>query len=102
VTDEQIKELRKVHSGVNGIIWRIFAMPHPADEREPLIRLEWGWTAAMTDDQLRECADDCPMGHDSVVTGLEDAKFLRDELSRLIVQLESGGDNLTSASGGSD
>lgn len=54
-----------------------------------IIELSWGWTAGMTDEELKEYAEDAPHGKESVRTTLDMAKELRDDLTRIIDATES-------------
>ena len=74
--------------GPNDIFWRILAVPCGKDGENPIIELRWGWTASMTPEELADLADDVPVGHSSVKTTLDMAKMLRDDLDRLIGEME--------------
>lgn len=79
--------------------WKIFAKriedtPEiiegiPFIEHEALIELSWGWTAGMTQDDMKNIAEDCPTGHDSIVTTLSLIKQLRDDLNLIIEEAEN-------------
>jgi hypothetical protein len=67
------------------IYWSIF----PIIKKEPetgktLIELQWGWTAGMSEAELKNIAEDAPTGYDKVTTTLEMAKELRDKLTEII------------------
>jgi len=72
------------------IFWKIYAkeIEHSKENGpatgEPVIELEWGWTAGMSEELLKKYADDAPQGKDSVQTTLSMAIELRDELNKII------------------
>jgi len=67
------------------IYWDIYAKElDNTQEEEPVIILEWGWTAGMTEAELANYAEDAPMGRSEVRTTLTMAKELRDQLDNII------------------
>lgn len=69
----------------DSIFWKIYAIERSdLKEREPVIQLEWGWTAGMSDEDLKNIADDAPQGKGMVQTTLSMAKELRDDLDKII------------------
>jgi hypothetical protein len=73
------------------IFWRIHARHLPErsqKEKQPIVQLEWGWTAGLSEEDLSNIAEDAPTGKSSVVTNLEFIKLLRDDLNQLIESLE--------------
>ena len=71
------------------IFWKIYVVERSdLDGREPVIQLEWGWTAGMSDEQMQRRADDAPKGKGFVRTTLSMARELRDDLSKIIDQHE--------------
>lgn len=77
------------------MFWNIFAkeVQLPEGRRpasgEPVIELEWGWTAGMTKKDMENYADDAPVGKDSVFTTVGMAKELRDRLDEIIAKHEA-------------
>lgn len=76
------------------MFWNIFAKEVQLPEGEapaggPVIELEWGWTAGMTEEDMENYADDAPTGKDSVLTTLDMAKGLRDRLDEIISRHEA-------------
>lgn len=51
---------------------------------KPLIQLQWGWMAAMSEEDIRYKYGDAPPELDFVRTTVEDAQALRDKLDELI------------------
>ncbi len=51
---------------------------------DPVIELSWGWTAGMTEDEMKEIADDSPTGYKGVRILLSQVIRLRDKLNELI------------------
>ena len=37
------------------------------DDGDRVVKLSWGWTAGLTDEEIADLADDCPKGHDFVL-----------------------------------
>ena len=67
------------------IYWNIYAKEFiEKQEEEPVIILEWGWTAGLTEEQLANYAEDAPVGKEEVRTTLTQAKELRDQLDNII------------------
>lgn len=62
------------------ILWNIHAYSEPGN----IIRLEWGWTAGMSDDEIADIADDAPNWKDTVKITMENARALRDKLNKLL------------------
>lgn len=78
----------QVEIPAESIYWKIHTVP-VIRGKEKLVRLEWGWTAGMTEEEIKnDYAEDAPTGSASVVTNLELAKELRDDLDRVIKELE--------------
>ena len=69
----------------DSVRWNILADPIEAEDGV-LVKLEWGWTAGMTEKDFENYADDAPRGSDSVCTGLDQAEELRDKLTEIINQ----------------
>jgi len=71
----------------SSILWKINVVERSdLKEREPVIQLEWGWTAGMSDEELENYAEDAPRGKDVVQTTLSMAEELRDDLDKIIAQ----------------
>ncbi len=73
------------------VLWGIHLKEvEPSDYRPhggPLLRtfeLQWGWDAGMSDDQLKELAEDAPRGCDSVRTTEDSLRELYDEIGKLL------------------
>lgn len=58
------------------------------------IELQWGWTAGMSEEDMKNYAEDAPSGYNSVTTTLDMAKELRDKLNIIIEQHEVRSDAL--------
>jgi hypothetical protein len=69
--------------------WNIHAKEVDENPKDPVIILEWGWTAGMTEEQLANYAEDAPTGKEQVKTTLSMAKELRDQLDNIIKQHEN-------------
>ena len=85
-TDENIRNA--VESGVvpirsSDIYWKLHSR-YFRKGREQLVSLQWGWTAGLTEKELKRLASDAPRGHSEVVTTLRMARELRDDLNRII------------------
>ncbi len=76
------------------MFWNILAKEVQLPEGEgsagggPVVELEWGWTAGMSEEELENYADDAPTGKDSVLTTLSMAKGLRGRLDEIIARHE--------------
>jgi len=65
--------------------WQVYAKElDNIQGEEPVIILEWGWTAGLTEEQLANYAEDAPMGREEVKTTLTMAKELKDQLDNII------------------
>jgi len=77
------------------MFWNILAKEVQMPEGEgpacggPVVELEWGWTAGMSEEEAGRCAADAPTGKDSVLTTLDMARGLRDRLSEIIARHEA-------------
>ena len=78
----------------SSIFWKIYAKEvqtppneQPAD-KQPIIQLEWGWTAGMSEKDLENYAEDAPQGKETVLTTLQMAEELRDQLNEIISRHE--------------
>lgn len=70
-----------------GICWDIQCEPVKIENDSSdnqYIELSWGWTAGMSEEQIKELADDCPTGHDSVVITRRIAEDLIENLQNLL------------------
>ena len=67
------------------VFWKVYAkeLDLPS-EKSTVIQLEWGWTAGMSEEELENYAKDAPEGKASVLTTLEMATELRDQLNEII------------------
>ena len=66
----------------SGLFWRIIAKRAGKDGKDKLVSLQWGWTAGMTKKQLANY--DGPKGKGEIITTMEFAEELRDELTKLL------------------
>lgn len=65
--------------------WIIHAKKEQREgEKEPVIRLSWGWTAGMSDEEKAYIAEDSPKGEEYVYLSRELAIDLRDKLDNLL------------------
>jgi len=75
-----------------GMFWKIHAIPvdsHPqnkthGEEKLPLVRLEWGWTAGMSEEDMENYAEDAPSGKEEIYINWSSIKNLRDDLTKII------------------
>lgn len=60
------------------IIWRIHVVKSDVKGApdSPCVALEWGWTAGLTEEDLKNYAEDAPRGKDSVIIGVCDIPLL--------------------------
>lgn len=74
----------------DGIYWNIQAYPKREEKtNKPLIRLEWGWSAGMDDEQRMKSAEaGNPVGYNTVTTTPEMAKMLIWQLEKIIKDFE--------------
>jgi len=67
------------------ILWNIHAKPVKVGTTPPIgVKLEWGWTAGKTEEELASYAHDAPTGSASVTTTLDLAIELRNKLNKII------------------
>ncbi len=57
----------------------------PAGQKHA-IQLEWGWTAGMSEEELKGIAEDSPMGKEHVRITLDMAEKLRDDLTAILAK----------------
>lgn len=55
--------------------------------KESIIELSWGWTAGMSDEEIKNLADDSPTGHHSIRILSSQAERLKDKLTEAIDKL---------------
>jgi len=93
IDEFRLAELEYIDSEeLPGIFWKIFAIPvdsdptdkHIGKEHEPYVRLEWGWSAGLTEEKLATLAEDSPKGKDFLYTSLRSIKELRDDLTSIL------------------
>lgn len=77
----------------NSILWNVHPVAREAEEGV-VVDLEWGWTAGMSEEDMKTLAPDCPRGHDFVRTTLRHAKLLRDALNEIIEKHEARDEEL--------
>lgn len=70
------------------IFWNIVPIVRDAGLDGIVVELQWGWTAGMTPEQMKNYAEDAPKGYDKVATNLDMARELRDKLNVIIEQYE--------------
>jgi hypothetical protein len=68
----------------DAVLWNIKPVVRESEGDGILVELQWGWTAGMFEEDLKNIADDAPTGHDSVTTNLDMIEELRDELNVII------------------
>ena len=79
-----------------GMFWQVFAVPVDSDpfqkyegeEHLPYIRLEWGWDAGRTEEELAKRAEDCPSGKEYIYMNLHSIRKLRDDLTTILDKYE--------------
>lgn len=69
----------------DSIYWKIIPIYKEVDGVK-LIEFQWGYTAGLSDEDLKNYADDAPSGYEKVTTTLDLAVTLRDELNKIIEQ----------------
>jgi hypothetical protein len=69
------------------IFWNIISIPKD-DEDGKYIELQWGWTAGMSEEDLKNVAEDAPTGYDFVRILPDQAKDLRDQLDAWLASIE--------------
>lgn len=74
--------------GSGDIFWNLVPIARETKRDGVLVELQWGWTAGMSEEDMKDYADDAPKGYNSVVTNLEMAKILRDNLDKIISKYE--------------
>ena len=79
------------------IRWNIKPLVREAEDGV-MVELQWGWTAGMTEEDLKNYAEDAPTGYDSVTTTLDLAEELRDQLNVIIEQHKVRHEELRAAS----
>lgn len=62
------------------IAWNVV----PVAKEDDLIELQWGWTAGLTEEQLKDYAEDAPHGYESVTINKDFAKELIKKLVELL------------------
>ena len=78
----------------NGIYWVLKAREItdlPKNKQpcggDPVVQVEWGWTAGMSDEELANIADDAPDWKYMVRTTLDSAEEFHKELGELIQEM---------------
>jgi hypothetical protein len=73
------------------VYWNIEAYPQREDKtNNPLVRLEWGWGAGLTDEQRKiDEENNIPSSCETVTTTLEMAKELVERLNKIINDFEN-------------
>lgn len=73
--------------GFDDVYWAIHATELDLPkENDPIIQLEWGWAAGMSDEDMKDIAADAPTGKETVKTTLRMAIRLRDQLNVIIAK----------------
>ena len=57
---------------------------------EPIIEMEWGWSAGLTKEELLQISEDDPIGKNGVRILLSQAKRLRNSLDKIIKKCQDG------------
>jgi len=78
----------EIKDPAHNVFWKIDAIARKTEQNDVVVELQWGWTAGMSEEDLKNCADDAPQGYEYVKTTLEMAKQLRDDLNKIIEQYE--------------
>lgn len=73
----------------DSILWNVRPIIKKPNYERTVIELQWGWTAGMSETDLERLADDCPRGYDSVATDYRAVKGLRDDLNRIIEDVDA-------------
>lgn len=56
---------------------------------EPIVELQWGWSAGMTDEERKAMDDDSPSGYKSLPITLSAAKNLAHRINMLVEKFEN-------------
>ena len=80
----------------NDIFWNIIVentgqKNGKKEDSEPIIQLKWGWTASLTDEEIKELSEsnDNPTGFNSVKILKSQAMILRDDLDDMISSMNA-------------
>lgn len=79
---------------LNSIRWSIEPIVHEKLDEGIIIELQWGWTAGMTEEDLKNWADDAPTGYDYMITNLDLVEELRDKLNVIIDKYKARNEEL--------
>lgn len=56
---------------------------------EPIVELQWGWSAGMTDEERKNVDEDSPSGYKSLPITLSAAKNLAHRINMLVEKIEN-------------
>jgi hypothetical protein len=80
--DEQDSD--RVELPFDSIWWKICPVVREDLGDGIAVELQWGWTAGMSEEELKNWADDAPTGYESVTTTLDMADELADKLKEIV------------------
>ena len=58
------------------------------NHNEPIIELQWGWSAGMTDEERKNIDEDSPNGYKSLPITLSAAKRLANRINTLVRKID--------------
>jgi hypothetical protein len=72
------------------IFWEVQVVETNKKNRdEPIVELQWGWSAGMTDKERKAMDEDSPSGYKSLPITLSAAKRLANKINALVEKLEN-------------
>jgi hypothetical protein len=72
------------------IFWEVQVVKTDRKNRdEPIVELQWGWSAGMTDEECKSMDEDSPSGYKSLPITLSAAKKLAEKINILIENFEN-------------
>ncbi len=68
-----------------GIFWRVFTKEvWIKGEKDPFIELSWGWGAGLSEEQIKNKSEDCPVSVETLILSKESAKDLIKNIENIL------------------